>query len=181
MRSLIRTDHAHSSHMRRRWRGAALLVSTIAGALAAQQPSAMLTPRPSYVVSFAPGGAPSEDSKIPVLLRQPITLSLKSVSAEQALRTIASRAGISLTYSRAVVPLDRTVSVELDNGSVLEALQQVLGNTSVELWVSPDGRMALVPAERAPAQPEVAAAGTLTGHVTAGQTGQPLSGATVTV
>jgi TonB-linked SusC/RagA family outer membrane protein len=118
---------------------------------------------------------------MPVLLRQPITLSLKNVRTEQALKTIASRAGISLTYSRAVVPLDRTVSVDLQSGSVLEALQQVLGNTNVELWVSAEGRMALVPAERVAAESEPDMAGTVAGQVTERETGQPLPGVTITV
>src|SRR5262245_23210752 len=105
MRSLIRTDQFLAARRPAWWRGAP--IAALLGAIAstgAQQPSAMLAPRSSYVVSFVAGGPVSEDTNMPVLLRQPITLKLKNVRVEQALKTIASRAGISLTYSRAVVP-----------------------------------------------------------------------------
>jgi TonB-linked SusC/RagA family outer membrane protein len=78
-----------------------------------------------------------------------------------------------------VVPLDRVVSLDVRNGSVLEAFYEVLNNVNVELWVSTDGHMALVPATAAAAEAEVA--GTIAGRVTMAESGQPVPEATISV
>jgi TonB-linked SusC/RagA family outer membrane protein len=144
---------------------------------AAQQP--FVARQSTYVVRFASG---IDESDAPVLLRQPITVRLSNVTLERALQEIASRAGVSLSYSRAVVPLERVVTVDVRDGTVLRALYQVLGSTDVELWVSTEGRMALVPAAaaEAPAGSGVAN-GSIAGRVTMAESSEPLYGATITV
>jgi TonB-linked SusC/RagA family outer membrane protein len=131
----------------------------------------------NYVVRFA---APIDESDAPVLLRQIVTVRLRDVTLERALQEIATRAGAPLSYSRAVVPLDRIVSVDARESSVLQALYQVLGNTNVELWVSTEGRMALVPAARTSAA-DAEANGTIAGRVTAAGGTDPVYGAVVSV
>src|SRR6185503_20299036 len=76
-----------------------LAVTTVA---AAQQP--FVARQTTYIVRFA---SAIDEGDAPVLLRQPVTLHLHDVTLERALREIASRAGAPLSYSRAVVPLDR--------------------------------------------------------------------------
>jgi TonB-linked SusC/RagA family outer membrane protein len=132
--------------------------------------------RPTYVARFAPD-APPDLGDAPVVLRQPITLHLRGVTVERALREVTGRAGIALSYSRSVVPLSRRVSVDVEAGSVLEALGQVLTGTGVELWVSAAGRMVLVPETRR--ADAVAAAASVRGKVTDAATAQPVVGATL--
>jgi TonB-linked SusC/RagA family outer membrane protein len=160
-------------------RRVALLVATVllaGSSAAAQQP--FVARQSAYVVRFA---SEIDEGTAPVLLRQPITVHLRNVTLEHALQEIASRAGTGISYSRAVVPVDRVVSVDVADGTVLRALYQVLGNTNVELWVSTEGRLALVPAAEAAAASAGEANGTIAGRVTAAETGEPVYGAVVTV
>ena len=143
---------------------------------AAQQP--FVARQSAYVVRFAAG---IDESDAPVLLRQPITLRLRDVTLERALQEIASRAGTSLSFSRAVVPVDRVVSLDVRDGTVLRALYQVLGNTNVELWVSTEGRLALVPAAAPAAATAAEANGIIAGRVTTAESSEPVYGAVVTV
>ena len=156
---------------------AALAAITLLGVnsiAAAQQP--FVARQTTYIVRFA---SAIDESDAPVLLRQPITLHLREVTLERALQEIASRAGAPLSYSRAVVPLDRVVSIDVSNVSVLQAFYEVLSNVNVELWVSTDGHMALVPAAVAEASTEMS--GTIAGRVTIAGTSEPVSDATVSV
>ncbi|HWJ22874.1 MAG TPA: TonB-dependent receptor [Gemmatimonadaceae bacterium] len=156
----------------------ALLLAAGAAPAAAQQ---RLAPtRSAYVVKFTPGVA-VDLVTVPAVLRQPLTLKLHDVTVERALQELMARANISLTYSRAVVPLDRIVSVDVEDESVVEALRQVIGDSGVELWVSGEGRMALVPAQRGARRTRVAESGIITGRVTAAESGEPLPGVTIRV
>jgi TonB-dependent starch-binding outer membrane protein SusC len=150
----------------------------LAAPLAAQQRLAIN--RPAYIVKFS-ADAPVDVEALPVELRRTVTIKLTQVTIERALREVMAQGSLSLTYSRAVVPLDRVVSVDVDNQSVLDALRQVLGGANVELWMSRDGRMALVPAERVTTQAKVEQTGTITGVVRAAESGEGLPGAVVTV
>jgi TonB-linked SusC/RagA family outer membrane protein len=167
----------------RRRRGAAArqLLALAAGALlaapaAAQQ--ALVARQSAYIVRFA---SSIDEGSAPVLLRQPITVHLRDVTLERALQEIASRAGVGISFSRAVVPVDRVVSVDVTDGTMLRALYQVLGSTNVELWVSTEGRLALVPAGEPAASGENEANGTIAGRVTAAESGEPVFGAVVSV
>jgi TonB-linked SusC/RagA family outer membrane protein len=150
---------------------ALLAVTTVA---AAQQP--FVARQTTYIVRFA---SAIDESDAPVLLRQPVTLHLHDVRLERALQEIAALAGAPLSYSRAVVPLDRIVSVDMRDASVLRAFYEVLHNVNVELWVSTDGHMALVPA--AAAEASTAMSGIIAGRVTIAGTSEPVSDATVSV
>ncbi len=111
-----------------------VIVAAWAGAPAANAQQ-MLASRSAYVLSFN-SSADVDLSRAPVRLRQPLALDLQGVTIDRALRAIIAQSGISLAYSRAIVPLDRKVSVRMESGSVLEALHQVLRDTDVELWVT---------------------------------------------
>ena len=135
--------------------------------------------RPATVVSFS-DNVPADLEATPLMLRQPITLKLRRVTIERALQEVMSKSGISLTYSRAVVPLDRKISVNVQDEPVVEALRQVLGGAGVELWVSSEGRMALVPEPESP-RASSRQTGTVTGRVTSIADGSGLPSATVRI
>lgn len=155
---------------------AAILVIAAPSVTAAQQP--FVARQSAYVVRFA---APLDESDAPVALRQVVTVRLHDVTVERALQEIASRAGMPLSYSRAVVQLDRIVSVDVRESSLLRALYQVLGSTNVELWVSTEGRLALVPAAATATTRDADANGTITGRVTLAEAPDPVYGAVITV
>ena len=166
MQSLIRTTIARSLM--------AITLLTVSSIAVAQQP--FVTRQTTYIVRFA---SAIDESDAPVLLRQAITLRLRDVTLEHALQQIASRAGAPLSYSRAVVPLDRVVSIDVRNGSVLSAFYELLADVNVELWVSTDGHMALVPATSVAVPADVS--GNITGRVTIAGTTEPVNDATVSV
>ncbi|HVD05691.1 MAG TPA: carboxypeptidase regulatory-like domain-containing protein, partial [Gemmatimonadaceae bacterium] len=139
----------------------------------------LATSRPATVVRFA-DDAPADLEAAPPTLRQPITLKLRRVTIERALQEVMAKSGISLTYSRAVVPLDRKISVSVQDEPIVEALRQVLSGAGVELWISSEGRMALVP-EPPSARASSRQTGTITGRVSAVASGEALASATVRV
>jgi TonB-linked SusC/RagA family outer membrane protein len=157
---------------------AGALLATVAPAPASAQ--RLTATRTATVVRFT-SEAPLDLDAVPVVLRQPLTLRLDGVSLERALGEIMTSSGVSLTYSRSVVPLDRTVSVHVENEPVVEALRQLLRGTGVEMWISAEGRMALVPAERAARADRALQTGIVVGTVTASGSGEPHAGATVSV
>ena len=165
-----------------RTRRLSILLSALALSVLAVSPASgqmLAVNRPATVVSFS-DDIPADLEATPIMLRQPITLKLRRVTIERALQEVMARTGISLTYSRAVVPLDRKISVNVQDEPVVEALRQVLGGAGVELWISSEGRMALVP------EPESARArskqtGTVSGRVTSVADGSGLPSVTVRI
>ena len=150
MQYTISSDGAVPRFHYAKWRSTvvrACVVSTLAALLAAPAWAQQFVARQNAVVVHFTD-APADVASAPASLRLPITLHLRDVSVERALGEVVSAAKLSLTYSRAVVPLDRTVSVNVENAPVIEALRQTLSGANVELWISDEGTMALVPAPR---------------------------------
>jgi iron complex outermembrane receptor protein len=150
------------------------LLSGGAIGVAAQEPEMKQV---AFVLRFTPERVADVDA-LPVVLRQSMTLELPKVTIERALHLIAARAGLDLAYSRAVVPVGRVVSVQVRAGTVAEALRQVLRDVPVELWISAEGKAALVPLDSEHAG-RVVANGSVAGRVTDRKTGGALAGATV--
>ncbi len=143
-------------------------------------------PRAAYVVRLS--AMPTRLESAPEVLRQSVTLHLSHVTVARALEELITRTGVSLTYSRAFIPADKIVSIDLENGSVLEALGQLLADSGVEVWVSNRGRMALVPADTPPppapvedSTKEEVVAGAITGRIVDSATNRPLASVQVVV
>jgi len=145
-------------------------------------------PRAAYVVRLS--AMPVRLESAPEVLRQPVTLRLERVTVARALEELIARTHISLTYSRAFIPADRVVSVNVEGESVLQTLGRLLGDSGVEVWVSNSGRIALVPADNPPPPPAPAAdegvsapvmAAVITGRVVDSATSQPIQNAQVAV
>jgi TonB-linked SusC/RagA family outer membrane protein len=157
----------------------ALLALPMGVPVAAASAQRLAVGRPAIVVRLA-SNSTGDLEGVPLALRQPVTLDLRHVTVERVLRDVMAQTGVSLAYSRAVVPLEKIVSVRMRDGSAIDALRKALGDTDVELWVSRDGRLALVPAM--PADTEAAAqTGTVSGRVTDVSSGMPLADVTVRV
>lgn len=147
-------------------------------------------PRAAYVVRLS--SMPVHAESAPEVLRQPVTLRLERVTVARALDELIARTRISLTYSRAFIPADRVVSIDVEGESVLQTLGRLLGDSGVEVWVSNSGRIALVPADNPPPAPAptpavdegVSApvmAAVITGRVVDSATSQPIQNAQVAV
>ena len=156
----------------------ALLALPLGGPrLAAQTPQYAVS-RPATVVRLA-RDVRGDLVGVPAALRQPVTLKLHDVTVQRALQEVMLQTGIALTYSSAVVPVEHRVDLDVRAESAVDVLRRVLGDTGIELWVTAEGRMALVPgAPPAPAA-RTAQVGTVRGRVTARASGQPLEAANV--
>ncbi len=140
--------------------------------LAAQEPAVQLN---ALVLHFTPETV-ADVERLPLALRRPLTLRLEGVSVERAVREIVTRARLNLSYSGAVLPLKRFVTVDVEHASVMEALRQALAGVPLELWVSTSGKMLLVPIAEEGTQ-----GGTIAGRVTDAKTGQGVASARVTI
>ncbi len=122
-------------------------------------------------------GADAARVRAAVLGRR-IALRLERVRLEQALDAIAATAHVRITYSRDQVPLDRTVSLVVDNITVGDALAVLLRDTGVDVAVWPSGRVSLKRADAPASAGAVAGAqqgtGGVTGRVVDGVTRAPL-------
>lgn len=118
--------------------------------------------------------APVDVSRIPVLRRR-ISVELLDVPLEEALRTIASRSGLDLAYSRTAAPLDRIVRLDARDITVAAALTEVLLDTQVDVVFSRQGRAMLV---RRGAEEQ---SGTITGRVIDARTTEGVQDAIVRV
>ncbi len=109
-----------------------------------------------------------------------ISLRLNNVSLQQVLDEIAKKSGIDLMYSRAIVPVSKKVSVNLDSVSVIEALSKVLEGTDVVPRPSSNGSVRLVRKETSDIV-EVQQFGSISGRITDSASGNGIAGVTVEV
>lgn len=138
----------------RRFAGAAVFAALSA---AAATPARGEATAPSCETD--PAAAPAA-RRWPAPLDRTISLHARNVALREALDRLAAAAGISLSYSSDVLPLDRTVCFSRDRVSAGDALAELLGDAPVEPVVAASDRVVLAPArvraateEPAPAPP----------------------------
>src|SRR5205809_1012215 len=112
-------------------------------------------------------------------LDRTVTLALERVSLKAALDAVARQTGVRIAYSRRVVPLDRPVSVQLDAVRVEAALDSLLYGTGVAPTVDRTGQILLI-TDRDGSN-RSSQTGSIAGTVKDGDTGGPITAATVTV
>ncbi|TMA83623.1 MAG: SusC/RagA family TonB-linked outer membrane protein, partial [Deltaproteobacteria bacterium] len=117
------------------------------------------------------------DASNAAVFRKTISVDLKDVPLGEALSTIAQQAGLRLTYSAAVVPLDARVTFSASNLTVGAVLSAVLYDTGVDVLLTSNGQAALVKRGAL----DGFQGGTVTGRVTDSLSGQGIAVATITV
>src|SRR5439155_8341342 len=100
---------------------------------------------------LAIGASPSRDAaprwrdaSNAAVFRKVISVDLKDVPLGEALSTIAQEAGLRLTYSAAVVPLDARVTFSASNLTGRAVLSAVLYDAGVDVLLTSNGQAALV-------------------------------------
>jgi outer membrane receptor protein involved in Fe transport len=78
------------------------------------------------------------------VLGRPITIDLRDVPLETALRTVARHCELRLSYSSDVVPVSRRVSVSRVAAPVRDVLAELLRGTDVDVVATPAGYVVLV-------------------------------------
>ncbi len=108
-------------------------------------------------------------------LNSSLSMNLADVPLSRVLEEISSKTGVHFSYSKEVVPIEREVSVNVENATVTEALNQTLAGTDLG-WI-PMGNSQIVITELAQAQQ---GKGTIKGKVV-DQSGAPVAFANVLV
>ncbi len=130
------------------------------------------------MASAAPSHSPARiDLERTPVLRRRISITLLDVPLEEALKTIASRSGLDLAYSKTTTQLDRIVRLDARDITVAAALTEILLDTRVDVVFSSQGRAMLVKR----GDEWKAPTGSIVGRVTDAKTQTVLAGATVVV
>ncbi|HJR62485.1 MAG TPA: TonB-dependent receptor [Gemmatimonadaceae bacterium] len=77
-------------------------------------------------------------------LRRRISLDLRQVTVEEALRAVAREAAVGLTYDPGLPGLDRRATVRVDGVPAADAFLRVIRGSALELLVSTSGQTVLV-------------------------------------
>ena len=134
---------------------------------------------PQFFYAPAPSAAPVRlDVKRTDVLMRRITLDLQNVTLDAALTTITRESGLRLIYSRAVLPLDKRVSIKAEGITVGGAIGEVLVDLDVDVLFNRYGQAMVVPRNQTPT--EAFPAGAVVGKFT-DAAGLPVSGASVSI
>ena len=117
------------------------------------------------------------DASNAAVFRKAISVDLRDVPLAEALAIIARRAGLRLTYSAAVVPLDARVTFSASQLTVGAVLSAVLYDAGVDVLLTSHGQAALVKRGAA----DELQVGAIAGRVTDSVSGQGIVAATVAV
>src|SRR5690606_17437651 len=110
---------------------------------------------------------------------QILNVELEAVSLEQAIKTIAEKAGLKLMYSQAQLPV-KTVTVHSPSITLHDVLWQVLDGTRLRFVLAENEQLITFPGDTYDSTlvPEQQA-GSITGKVTDARSGDPLPGSNV--
>jgi outer membrane receptor protein involved in Fe transport len=161
--------------------GLLVAVLSLSPPAAAQQPVeiAFADPQPHFVAAWAPKKA-REAERSAVLARR-LSLELAGVSLDEALKELTNQAGLNITYSPAVLPARKRVTISASDIAVVTALTEILFRSGLDVVVDRDGTLALVVCRHPAPRAEIQDSGTIVGTVTDKATETPIAGATVLV
>ena len=119
-------------------------------------------------------------------LNRVVSVHLDSVSVKEALLHLSDLGAFRLALDEEAIPAGRTVTLHLEEATLLEALHATIRGTESGLKLSPSGHLVLVrrPPEAhppAPAEPAARPAGAVVGRVVEEGTGAPLPGAHIRI
>lgn len=88
-----------------------------------------------------------DDSNVPDILLQRISIHLDNVTFETALDHIVVKGDIQLNYNRNRIPVDQVISIDMENERVVDVLRCLLDMTYTELRISSGNQILIVPAD----------------------------------
>ncbi len=135
---------------------------------------------PRFLSTAGHGVSAVDVSRAPVFLRR-IAVDFERVPLGDALRAVGHRAGVRFSFSESEVPVDRPVSLSAENITVGGVLHELLIDTDLDVRLSPNGLVSVVPRSEAPTRGARQQMGTVTGRVTDAITRTPLDQASVHV
>jgi iron complex outermembrane recepter protein len=134
-------------------------------------------PQPHFVAAWAPER--EREAEHSAALARRVSLELQNVSLDAALKALTNQAGLRITYSKAVLPAGKRVTIKAGDIAVITALTEMLFRSGLDVVVDQDGTLALVRCKHVAPRAEVQDSGTIVGIVTDKATRAPIAGATV--
>jgi len=118
---------------------------------------------------------------VPKSLLTVISIDLKDVPFEKALSVLAKKGNFKLSYNRSRIPVDKKVSVKMENVQALKVLIHLMKKTGTKLVITRKGQLAIVPDKKGQKQPTSMRKGNIQGQVFDGETREALPGANIYV
>ena len=141
---------------------------------------AMAGPQPHFVAAWAP--KKEREAERSAVLAGRVSLELRDVPLDAALKALANQAGLLITYSSAALPAEKRVTISARDVAVVTALTEILFRSGLDVVVDRDGALALVVCRHPVAETTMPVdSGEIAGTVTDKATGSSLAGATVVV
>lgn len=162
--------------------GLLLLAGAIIPGVASGQGStelAIAKPHPHFVAAWAPKN--EQEAEHSAALARRVSLELRDVSLDAALKALTNQAGLRITYSKSMLPAWRRVTINASDIAVVAAMTEMLFRSGLDVVVDRDGALALVACQHRVAKTEVQDSGAIVGAVTDRATGAPITGASVVV
>ena len=128
------------------------------------------------LISSSLAETPSTERDLPAPIFTIISVDLVEVPLETALNHIAERGGFPLNYNRSRIPIDATITVQLEHVRALDALRHVMDETHTTLVTTEQGQLVIVPASDVDAVES-----TISGFIVDHGDGEQLSNATIVV
>jgi outer membrane receptor for ferrienterochelin and colicin len=100
---------------------------------------------------------------------------VKNVSLEDALYALTDAAQVNISFSNAILPVDKKVSILAKRKTVRYILTEMLINTNLKFTLSADNRILLVAKPKPPPSPRL----TINGYLLDSDSGEPLIGAAI--
>ena len=119
--------------------------------------------------------------RIPNSLLNEISVHIDNAPLRMALASISEKGGLYLSYNHGLLPLEKRVTVHLDNVYAIEALLSVLQQTSTMLQITQNGDLAIMPMPQTVKSHSSDIKGIIKGIVRDSSTGEPLPGANVMI
>ena len=140
---------------------------------------AFANPQPHFVAAWAP--TKEREAERAAVLARRVSLDLTDVPLDAALKALTNQAGLRMTYSLAVLPKGRRVTISAGDVAVVTALTEMLFGSGLDVVVDREGGLALVRCRHSVVDTEVQDSAAIAGTVTDQVTGSPIAGATVLV
>ncbi len=112
---------------------------------------------------------------VPKSLLNNISVDFNNTSMLAALNEISAKGAIDLSYDRDILPLEKEVTLHVENVNTIETLLLVLQQTSSKLQITKNGSLIILPIEKEEQK------GKIKGVVVDANSGEPLIGANVII
>jgi outer membrane receptor for ferrienterochelin and colicin len=119
------------------------------------------------------------DEIIQNILKEVISVNFQNITLEQALLTVAEKGKFSLNFNRNRIPVQKKISLKMNNVPAFDVLNKILDDTGTVLTITSSGQLAVVPVKDHSQTPLEPKTGYIKGTVIDKESSDPLPGCLV--